>query len=259
MSNFARAYLSGTHTSAATTINVATGHGTRFTAGKYATIWDTTGYADPVEAYYASAAEIVLVVSVAANSVVVTRAQLGTTARNFNTTNHVYQVFEGAYSHQLAPALVSGSYLCNDGSAITLKTVSELVNDIMPPAQLNWAVSGSVPASQTLYYLPGVDATSAPTSNNRFGLITYKSRIDRFCFTTNANTFSGTLTASLLQTGSTTAQMDLTIGAGVTVLQNITDYLSFEPYDRIVLKLATGGGSGTIFWPTFAARIREVR
>ena len=98
MANFAYTYLSGTHTSAVTTFNVVTGQGSRFTAGRYATVWKTNGYSNPAEAYHAGYAEIVLIGTPSANSITVTRAQLSTSAIALNASGALYQLFEGVYT-----------------------------------------------------------------------------------------------------------------------------------------------------------------
>ena len=152
MSNFAYTYLSGTHTSASTTFTVTTGEGSsRFTANKYATVWNTTDYPNAAAAFWASPkqAEVVLIGTPATSSTTVTRAQLGTTAISF-TANKVYQLFEGVFDALVLPVTrTNGHFLKSDGTnwAGAALAASDIASGTMATARLG---SGSAGATNYL-------------------------------------------------------------------------------------------------------------
>lgn len=94
VSNFAQAQLSTGISSSATTIILSTGQGDRFPISGYnLTLWDFGRYGTNINAAYrANRAEIIRVTARSGDTLTVSRAQEGTTARAFNTTNGVYYV-----------------------------------------------------------------------------------------------------------------------------------------------------------------------
>lgn len=95
-SNFAKATLSGTHTSSATTFNLVSGQGNRFpVAPFYLVVWNSTDFTDSADAFWAGAAEIVIVGSNPTADTLpgLTRGADGTTALNLNVAGKTYQCF----------------------------------------------------------------------------------------------------------------------------------------------------------------------
>jgi hypothetical protein len=96
---FARAWvLTGIDTDD-TSLVLRQGHGAHFDDGNptntfYAVIWDTSYYSSPEEAYENSAAEVVSAVYTSgSDTLTITRAQDGTTARSFNSSGHTYEIY----------------------------------------------------------------------------------------------------------------------------------------------------------------------
>jgi len=107
--NFAVGELSGTLSSSATSLTLATGQGSRFpTAPFNAVIWDSTNYSDAAMAFHAGKAEIVRVTAVTGDTFTIERAQEGTTAVAFLDANAIYKVALG----------------------VTKKTVDDIVNSM---------------------------------------------------------------------------------------------------------------------------------
>lgn len=81
-----------------TSCTLRLGQGARFSDGLptntfNAIIWDTY-YGDSDTAYHNNAAEVVLAVYTSGSDVLaLTRAQDGTTARDFNAANHEYEIY----------------------------------------------------------------------------------------------------------------------------------------------------------------------
>lgn len=91
--NFAVSTLAAGITSGATSLTVAAGQGTRFATAPFnATIWQSTDYTSPHEAYWAGQAEIVRVTAIAADTFSIVRAQEGTSAVAFNTAGKTYSI-----------------------------------------------------------------------------------------------------------------------------------------------------------------------
>lgn len=92
ITNFGYATLATGIDSDDTSISLTTGHGARLPSTAFnAVIWDTS-YSSPVAAYHASAGEIVRVTARSTDTLTVTRAQEGTTARNFNASGKTYAI-----------------------------------------------------------------------------------------------------------------------------------------------------------------------
>lgn len=139
--NFGYATLAAGIDSDDTSITLTTGHGARLPSTAFnAPIWDTS-YGSPTLAYHAGAAEIVRVTARSTDTLTVTRAQEGTTARSFNTSGRVYAI--GA-------ALTKATYdaLAPKDAAVLTGTTS--VQVLSPDiADLGTAASGTVTLSST--------------------------------------------------------------------------------------------------------------
>jgi len=118
--NFGYSYLSGTHSSAATTFNLITGQGSRFTVNRYATVWKTNGFSSAAEAYWAGKAEVVYISAVAASSLTVIRGQLGTAAIAFDEVGVTYQIFEGVYAENLIESVLATIVALPSATNLTL-------------------------------------------------------------------------------------------------------------------------------------------
>lgn len=79
LSNFVKADVDNSFTGGTTTFNVVTGQGSRFPTLPYSLILYETTYADPADAYWQGAAEIVLVTARAGDVLTVVRGVDGTT------------------------------------------------------------------------------------------------------------------------------------------------------------------------------------
>lgn len=141
VTNFGYATLAAGIDSDDTSITLTTGHGARLPSTAFnAPIWDTS-YSSPTAAYHAGAAEIVRVTVRSTDTLTVTRAQEGTTARSFNTSGRVYAI--GA-------ALTKATYdaLAPKDAAVLTGTTS--VQVLSPDiADLGTAASGTVTLSST--------------------------------------------------------------------------------------------------------------
>lgn len=168
VANFAIGKLSAGINSSATLIILNSGQGARFpltAAGDFnATIWDFSAYGwNITNAYLNSAAEIVRVTSNSGDSMVITRAQEGTTARSFNDSKKVYYIQLGVTAKTItdlqnageiqyvAPLLQSGTsapsvygsiFKNNTGSAITFtrEDVGEYTLHITPTVSSNMLI-----------------------------------------------------------------------------------------------------------------------
>ncbi|MCP4259105.1 MAG: hypothetical protein GY774_16590 [Planctomycetes bacterium] len=100
--NFGKVTVSTGFNSAATSITLVSGHGARLpsaSSGDSTThynivCWNDTDYNAPADAYHSSEAEIMRVTNRATDVLTVTRAQEGTTARNFNTGGKTYKIIQ---------------------------------------------------------------------------------------------------------------------------------------------------------------------
>ncbi len=132
ITNFGYATLAAGITSSATSLTVTTGEGADLPSGQFtAVIWDTA-YASPTLAKKAGAAELVLVGARSTDTLSsISRAQEGTTAKNFNTSGHTYAiavVFTKAAYDKLAVKIVTGVAMAalaiNTSEDLNTKTVS---------------------------------------------------------------------------------------------------------------------------------------
>ena len=91
--NFSKSILAAGITSADLSLSIQTGHASRFpTAPFNIVVWNQTDYPDPSDAYWANECEVIRVTVKAGDTFTITRAQEGSTARNFNTGGKTYGV-----------------------------------------------------------------------------------------------------------------------------------------------------------------------
>jgi hypothetical protein len=108
--NFAFGTLAAGINSAATSLTVGSGEGSRFPAPPFnAVIWQRTDYSSPAEAYHAGHAEIVRVTAISTDTLTIARAQEGTTARNLNMGGKTYEIFAGPTARLFGIILGSSS------------------------------------------------------------------------------------------------------------------------------------------------------
>lgn len=105
--NFAIGTLSTGINNSATSISLTSGHGARFPTTPFnATIWNSTDYTSPADAYLAGHAEIVRVKSRSTDTLTVTRAHESTSAVNLNTGGKTYSIAQ-TMSAQFTKAVTS--------------------------------------------------------------------------------------------------------------------------------------------------------
>jgi len=177
VTNFGYATLSAGIDSDDTSITLTTGHGARLPSTAFnAPIWDTS-YSSPTAAYHAGAAEIVRVTARSTDTLTVTRAQEGTTARSFNTSGRTYAIgvaLTKATYDQLAPAAsptftgttTVDSLVINKGITIAPAPMGALVVDV---AELRNAVSIAVNSTLTFSATPATGATFGLTITETSG------------------------------------------------------------------------------------------
>jgi hypothetical protein len=109
--NFALSTLAAGINSAATSLAVQSGHGSRFPAVPFnATIYNSTDYTNAAEAFHAGQAEIVRVTAITTDTFTITRAQESTTAVNLNTGGKTYTIFAGLTAKFTGDLPSGGSY-----------------------------------------------------------------------------------------------------------------------------------------------------
>jgi len=98
--NFAKSTLASGITSGATSLSVASGHGTRFPTVPFnAVLWNKTDFADPSDD---SNHEIVRVTAISTDTFTITRGQEGTTGVAHNTGGKTYGIIVGLTAKSLA-------------------------------------------------------------------------------------------------------------------------------------------------------------
>lgn len=148
--NFGYATLAAGIDSDDTSITLTTGHGARLPSTAFnAPIWDTS-YGSPTLAYHAGAAEIVRVTARSTDTLTVTRAQEGTTARSFNTSGRTYAI---------GVALTKATYDKLAAKILTADPMAALAIDVTE--RLN---TKTVSADSTLTF------SATPTTGAIFGL-----------------------------------------------------------------------------------------
>ena len=173
VTNFGYATLSAGIDSDDTSITLTTGHGARLPSTAFnAPIWDTS-YSSPTAAYHAGAAEIVRVTARSTDTLTVTRAQEGTTARSFNTSGRTYAigvVFTKAAYDQLAPAdtptftgkITSSGAVVSAGTAMSGAEVNVALRDNLysATADVTWTHSATPAVGQEYGVIVTTDGTA---------------------------------------------------------------------------------------------------
>jgi hypothetical protein len=115
--NFAKGTLTAGITNVATSATLTTGHGARFPAAFYATIWDSSTYGDPADAVNAGHGEVVRVAR-STDALTLTRAQEGTSAVALNTGGKTYSIIQGFYAGDVLKRIYSPGRVLPTGNAI---------------------------------------------------------------------------------------------------------------------------------------------
>lgn len=295
MGNFAYTYLSGTHTSASTTFTVTTGEGTRFTANKYVTVWNSTDYPNAAAAFWASPkqAEVVLIGTPAANSTTVTRAQLGTTAISF-TTGKVYQLFEGVFDALVLPVTrTNGHFLKSDGTnwAGSALAASDIASGTIATARLGSGSAGatnylrgdqswqtlSIPnyvdvpisivtagnfAAQSTTYQPFGSGISNSTDGSAgagvvgaYGIVGTVVGMYVGTRSNTLNDFTGTPEMRLWVNNATTAVV-CSYPSALTFSEDITHTQALIKTDKIQIRWVSSSGGGAIVAPSITIVVR---
>lgn len=117
--NFAFGTLASGINSAALTCDVGAGEGARFPAVPFnVVIWNRTDYPTPAHAYWSNEAEIVRVTNIATDTLTITRAQEGTTARNFNTGGKTYEIWDTATALYWTQLYANGEVMTTRGDLV---------------------------------------------------------------------------------------------------------------------------------------------
>ena len=160
ITNFGYATLSAGIDSDDTSITLTTGHGARLPSTAFnAPIWDTS-YGSPTLAYHAGAAEIVRVTARSTDTLTVTRAQEGTTARSFNTSGRTYAIgvtLTKATYDQLAPSAspVFTGTITSSGARIA--TATAMGSTVVDVTKLDNTYSATGDATLTFSATPATD------------------------------------------------------------------------------------------------------
>ena len=217
----------------------------------YATIWQMNGYANAAEAYKAGKAEIVLVNSRTTNTFDIERAQLGTTARSFNTSGKRYKIQADVY----------GTHLFNGASDSIGIMRARIDTSFSIYSHLPFAYQSALNAGVTRYFCPGYYNAEADAGDMRYYMSTSGKVIS---FTVSGNpsdtadaTYADTWT--LMKNGSNTA-MTLSITKTVAGAMNyITSTstagsVSFVAGDYFEVKGVIASGS-----PSFINMVGHIR
>jgi len=247
MANFAKTYLSGSHVIADTTFNVTTGTGTRFTANKYATVWRMPGYSDPADAKVAGKCEVVLIGTPSANSMTVTRAQLGTTAFDMND-GAVYQIFEGVYTNQILPLQTS-----NSGKVLTTDASNpSWAYSVIPVTFYN--VGANLNPGSTAYAAPMAWIITQGSDTYRMPMPAC-SVVGLIC-SCESNAVSGS-TVFTIRKDSVDTAFTATIAQSATTGSNIASTpIDFTLGQYLSVKIVTASGGSTMNKITFTVLIR---
>lgn len=118
--NFAKGTLAAGITNVATSANLTTGQGVRFpTAPFWVTIWDSTTYTNPDDAYAAGAAEILRVTGISTDALTLARGVSGgTTAVNLNTSGKTYAIAQTLTADNIKRGIYSPGRVTPTGNAI---------------------------------------------------------------------------------------------------------------------------------------------
>jgi hypothetical protein len=127
LSNFARGTMSGYITSTSISLLLFPGEGERFPTPPFnVTVWDNRyGDADPSDAYNSGHAEIMRVTRIGGDTLIVTRAQEGTLAINFNTVGKIYLVEQRITKYYLTT--LSPPFIVQD-TGTTIVPITDTLN-----------------------------------------------------------------------------------------------------------------------------------
>lgn len=163
--NFGKSQLAIGITSADLNLTILSGHAARFpTAPFNIVVYNSTDYRDPSDAYWGSQAEIMRVTLVVGDTFTVTRAQEGTTARNFNVVGKTYTVIEPltakVINQDLQPSSAILTNFVNIGSGtsgdIIIRDASRWTNLAKSADGLVLKLNGGFPSWQVdLFGAPG--------------------------------------------------------------------------------------------------------
>lgn len=260
--NFFNTYLITNVSSTDTTLTFTATDSTYAGSGTsyYATLWDTY-YGDPVTAYKAGKAEAILINSRTANTFDVERAQLGTTARNFNTSGRRYKISVDVFSQNYVPAITSsdnGKYVTNNGTTSSWVTPADSVDIVIV------SVSPSAMGSQTTNYStlggPGAGNSTSESSVN-FSPFGIGGRVRSMYIQAKANTCTGSTTFTL-QTGAadasslTPSALAITLTAGTKNGSITGQSVTVTPTTIGNFKAVNASGTGSITLYTITLVIR---
>lgn len=138
--NFAKVVVSTGYDSAATSIVLNSGNGALLPAAPFNAVWwNSTDFADPSDD---PNVEIVRVTNIATDTLTVTRAQEGTTAKNHNTGGKTYRMIAG----------------------VTSKTIN---SDLPHPLADHFADAGNTGTSETDLYIDTVAGATLSTNGHK--------------------------------------------------------------------------------------------
>ena len=204
----------------------------------YATIWQMNGYANAAEAYKAGKAEIVLVNSRTTNTFDIERAQLGTTARSFNTSGKRYKIQADVY----------GTHLFNGASDSIGVIRTRIDTSFSMYSHLPFAYATGIGSGVTRYIVPAYYNVSSTSGDMRYYMST-TGVIESFTVTGKPGSVPDTTytdTYTLRKNGSDTpmtATISKTVAGGTDqkVATSTGDQVSFVAGDWIDVKAVTLG------------------
>lgn len=224
--------------------------------GFYATIFDTR-YADAADAYKAGRAEVVLVNSRSSNVFNIDRAQLGTTARAFNTSGRRYKIVASVYGASIPQAIssaTSGLFLTNNGTTTAWDTIYQQADIVIPIAL---ASNFGSQATNFAAFASGSPLSTSSTSGSDvnhqiFGIT---GTVVGLVVNYRANNKNAADSVILWKNNAITS-VRFTIDAGGLNGADTVNTVGVLPTDRWQLKLVNSSGSGTSTGISAALRIR---
>jgi hypothetical protein len=245
VSNFAQGTLASGISSTATTIILESGHGDRFPISGYnLTLWDFGRYGTNINgAYRASKAEIIRVTARSGDTLTVTRAQEGTTARTFNSYGTTYYVTNTITRKMITD--LNTQLLSRDSVDIPL---------IFPFSEQTLSAQTTVYSGLGYNWSSGSDSAKA---KNSFGV---NGRIIALYFQGKLNTMTANSTLTLQYADSSSKTFSSALTTTITPNQNFASVtgqsLNVTPYKIGGFKFVNSSGSGSILLGTITLVIR---
>lgn len=148
--NFSKATISGSHNTVVTTINVVTGHGTRFGTSfpMMAAVWRSSAFPDPADAFHdsPSKAELVEITARTTDALTVVRAKESTSGLDMTDTSQTFSIMGVHTAVQVA---------AGDGSVENVRAHGAIGDGVVDDTTAVIAAIDAAVAGGTVYFPPG--------------------------------------------------------------------------------------------------------